>query len=95
MSTKIERHIDFSESSITEAEMIEGLYINKFFKCYEVMPEVKSNTHNKMLLNDPPKELDLILMNLWYLFKAVNLESPFVLPYPFTKRCEELYKNLI
>jgi hypothetical protein len=82
---------------INESEVIEGLYINRALKYFERIPDQKAvlPIPNKFHFEDNLTEGDLLLMNLWYIYKTVNLGSPFVLPYPFTQRCRQLYLELM
>lgn len=78
--------MDSEETFICDDEIIDGLYVDRSLSFFEKityqMPTEKMP--NKRYVSEILTENELILMNLWYVFKTVNMGSPFVLPYPFT-----------
>ena len=61
----------------------------------KILPEKLPLQEGKKVLSDYVGLKEIILSNLYYLYKTVNKNSPFVLNYPFSEQRAELFDKLL
>lgn len=87
--------IDEEELDSNSEDIVEALYINCKLKYLN-----KLISRDNLLLTNKKYFVkweglsSLILLNIWYLFKTINLEQPFVISFPFTSKSRELFDYL-